>query len=269
MKAVIMAGGKGTRLQSIATDIPKPMFTVNGKPILEYQIESLKNSKIQDITIVVGHKKEVIKEYFTDGRRLGVHIDYIEETEPLGTAGALFFLKELKDDFLLLFGDLILDVDFNKFMSFHKNSGAGITLFVHPNTHPYDSDVVVVNENNRVTEILSKKAERSFYYHNLVNAGIYCINPRILEMFDEPRKIDLEKDIISRFIKSERVFAYRSTEYVKDMGTPDRLKLVENDIQNGVVSGRNLKNRQRAIFLDRDGTINKYVGFLRNPEDLI
>lgn len=263
MRAVIMAGGKGTRLASINTDIPKPMFPVLDKPILEYQIDSLIKSGIKDITLIVGYLKEAVKNYFGNGQKFGIRIEYIEEDEPLGTAGALYYLKDESEDFILVFGDLILDIDFNRFMSFHKEHEAEVTLFCHPNSHPYDSDVIEVDVENRVTGILSKKVKRDFYYHNFVNAGVYCVNPKVLDCIDSPVKIDLEKTLIAELIRQGHVYAYKSTEYVKDMGTPARLVSVVADVKNGVMSDRNLKQKQKAIFLDRDGTINEYVGFLR------
>ncbi len=267
MRAVVMAGGKGTRLASISKDIPKPMFPIDGKPILDYQIESLKKSGITEIIIIVGHLGDIIKHHLGNGRKYGIHIDYITEEEPLGTAGALFFLRgKMEDDFVLLFGDLILDVDFNRFMSFHKKHGAIVTLYGHPNSHPFDSDVIVVDSGDRVTEILSKKEERDFYYHNFVNAGLYCVSPKLLETIEAPVKLDLEKTLIAAQIEQGTVYAYKSTEYVKDMGTPDRLNAVAEDVKNGVVAGRCLKQKQKAVFLDRDGTINEYVGFLTREE---
>lgn len=258
-----MAGGKGTRLSSIAKDIPKPMVQVMGKPILEYQIESLKKSGIVNITIIVGHMSNVIIDYFKDGRKWAVNIDYIIESEPLGTAGALYYLKNrMKEDFILLYGDLIFDIDFVRFMGFHKKQNAMISLYGHPNSHPYDSDVIVADSSNLVTEILSKKVERDFFYHNFVNAGLYCVSPALLETIYTPEKIDLEKNIISEQIKHGRVYAYKSTEYVKDMGTPERFVSVSEDIKSGIVTGRSLKEKQKAVFLDRDGTINRHVGFL-------
>lgn len=267
MQAVIMAGGKGTRLAEINADIPKPMFTVCGKPVLEYQIESLVRSGIREITLIIGHLGQMIIDYFGRGEMFGAHINYIEEREPLGTAGALYYLKNESDDFILVFGDLMLDIDFNRFMDFHKKHDAWITLFGHPNSHPYDSDIIQIDFDSRVTGILSKKVERNFYYHNFVNAGVYCVNPKALKNIEKLEKIDLEDRLITNLITQEHVFAYKSTEYVKDMGTPDRLLAVTSDVQTGVVAARSLKNKQRGIFLDRDGTINEYVGFLRNIND--
>lgn len=266
MKAVIIAGGKGTRLHSVSTEIPKAMFPVLGKPILEYQLESLVRSGVSDITLIVGHLKESIMAYFEDGRSFGVKIRYIEEDEPLGTAGALYYLKREEHPFFLVFGDLMLDIDFSRFMAFHKERQSMITLYVHPNGHPYDSDVIVADQSDKVMRILSKKAMRDFYYHNLVNAGVYCIDPKALELIERPAKMDLEKNLISKLITCGGVYAYKCTEYVKDMGTPERLEAVSADVRNGIVSTRSLKRKQRAIFLDRDGTINEYVSFLRRTE---
>ena len=263
-----MAGGKGTRLQQLNNEIPKPMFRILDKPILEYQIESLKKSGICDITLVIGYLGDAIRDYFKDGSEFGVNIDYITEDVPLGTAGALYYLKDkIDEDFVLVFGDLIFDVDFNRFMDFHKRHGAFITLYGHPNAHPYDSDVINVDENSCITGILSKKLERTDYYHNFVNAGIYCVNPKLLNMLKEPVKTDLEKDLVAGAIKESTAYAYRSTEYVKDMGTPDRLEAVELDIKSGTVTDRSLRNKQKAIFLDRDGTINVLKGFLKNADE--
>lgn len=268
MRAVIMAGGKGTRLQSIATDIPKPMFPIMDKPILEYQIESLKKSGITEITMIVGHLGNVIQEYFDDGQCFGVLIDYIVEEYPLGTAGALYYLKDkIEEDFVLLFGDIMLDIDWNRFMNFHQKHDASITLYGHPNSHPYDSDVIVVDKSDKVVKIESKNVERNFYYHNFVNAGLYCVSHRLLNTIEAPLKMDLEKKIIAEQIEKGTIYAYRSTEYVKDMGTPDRLGAVTNDVLNGVIASRSLKNKQKAIFLDRDGTLNVLKGFLNSASD--
>ena len=152
MKAVIMAGGKGTRLSSITNDeIPKAMVKVNGKSILERQIEWLKRYNIDNIIMIVGHLKDAIIDYFGDGSKFGVSIDYVIESEPLGTAGAFYYLKEKMDEtFVLVFGDLILDVNLNRFYEFHKRSNSKFTLIAHPNSHPYDSDLVITKECNKL-----------------------------------------------------------------------------------------------------------------------
>ncbi len=270
MKAVIMAGGKGTRLGTIAPDIPKPMIQVGGKPILLHQIENLKRYGITDIFLVVGHLRHVIIDYFGNGEAFGVNIEYIEEQVPLGTAGALYYLRNrIEDDFLLIYGDLFIDIDICRFIRFHKDNHACATMYVHPNSHPYDSDLVICDTDNMVIGCDSKHNKRNYDYNNCVNAGLYVFSISVLDSFKEPVKTDLEKDIIIPIIHlGGRVFAYKSTEYVKDMGTIDRLSSVNIDYVNGVCKARNLANPQRAIFLDRDGTINRYIGFLTKPQQM-
>ena len=287
MKTVIMAGGKGTRIASIANDIPKPMIQICGKPILEHQIDNLKTCGLTDIILVIGHLGNVIKDYFKDGHNFGVNISYYVEEYPLGTAGALFKMPELTEDFLLLCGDVIVDVDFNRFIRFHHDHHAWASLMSHPNGHPYDSSLLVTEvsppqengglpvDTHRVVRWMNKEDER-LYYKNRVNAGIEIISPELLHETmkhfiprhpETPDKIDLDRDVLKPNITSGRIFAYDTSEYIKDMGTPDRYYEVEKDILSGKVKARNLSQKQKAIFLDRDGTINKYVGFLTEPED--
>lgn len=267
MRAVIMAGGKGTRVASVNSAIPKPMLPVCGKPVLQHQIECLKHQGLTQITLTVGHLGEQIIDFFGDGEKFGVHIDYIVEEQPLGTAGALFYLKgKVNDDFLLLNGDLIFDVDFHRLIAFHKNRGATVTLLAHPNDHPYDSGILLADGDGRVTGWLTKEEERR-WYHNCVNAGIHVLSPVLLENMKKPEKIDLDRDILKPLLSSGEIYAYRSPEYIKDMGTPERITQVEHDLETELVRKKNLGQKQRAVFLDRDGTINRYVGFLRKPEE--
>lgn len=268
MKAVIMAGGKGTRIASVANDIPKPMIPICNKPILQHQIECLKSQNIEDITLIVGHLGHIIKDYFEDGSKFGVKISYIVEEQPLGTAGALFYLKEtVSDDFLLLNGDIIFDVDFERFITYHKKMGGYATILTHPNSHPYDSGLVVTGQDGFVTKWMHKEDER-LYYKNRVNAGLHILSPKVLELFTEAKKTDLDRDILKQLIPQYKLVAYDSPEYVKDMGTPDRYQKVTEDVQSGLVHSKNLKNKQKAIFLDRDGTINLYKGFIKTPEEM-
>lgn len=270
MQAVIMAGGRGTRLSSVLKDIPKPMVNFAGRPLLAHQIENLRSNGITDIILVIGYLGEVIREYFGDGRKFGVNINYFTETEPLGTAGALYYLKEqLTEDFLLVFGDLYFDINFRRFYDFHKSKNARMTLYAHPNSHPCDSDLIVANKDGVITAWSFKNTERPDYYNNLVNAGVYVISPSILGKIPPGRKTDLEKDFIVPSISEGRIYAYRSTEYVKDIGTPERLRKAEADFQSGITGQRNLEKKQKCIFLDRDGTVNRHVGFLQEAEQMV
>lgn len=289
MKVVIMAGGKGTRISSVACNIPKPMIKVDGIPVLEREIECLKDQGFDDIIITVSHLGNIIMDYFGDGsgnslatgKPFGVHIDYYFEKEPLGNAGALLKIKDkLTSDFLLLNADAMFDVDFNRFVAFHRKHGGLVTLFTHPNSHPYDSGLIIANKNGSVEKWLAKEDERPTYYKNRVNAGLHVINPKVLELADidaaaigkiaangKPVKADLDRQLLKPLAGTGKMFCYDSPEYVKDMGTPERYYSVCKDCKEGRITAKNLKNKQKAIFLDRDGTINKYVGFLRNIDD--
>lgn len=268
MKVVIMAGGKGTRISSVASDIPKPMIEIDGIPVLEREIQCLKEQGFKDLIITVSHLGHIIMNYFGDGLDFGVHIEYFVEEQPLGNAGALFELKnKLTEDFLLLNADSIFDIDFNRIVKFHKEKGGLVTLFTHPNSHPYDSGLIIADKTGAVEQWLTKEDARPKYYQNRVNAGLHVVSPEILEVRPEGAKVDLDRQLLKPLAGTGKMFCYDSPEYVKDMGTPDRYEAVCKDFADGVVAGKNLKRKQKAIFLDRDGTINKYVGFLRDIDE--
>lgn len=275
-----MAGGRGTRIAELFPNIPKPLIPVDGMPILEREIRSLASQGFKDLILTVGYLADKIIEYFGDGSQLGVKIDYFVEETPLGNAGALFQLKDKigEDPFLLLNADAAFDVDFNRMLDYHKKHGGLVTLFTHPNSHPYDSGLIIADNDGKVEKWLSKEDDRPKWYNNRVNAGLHIIDPKVLEIslknldIDQktgvPKgKVDLDRQILKPLCGTGKMFCYDSPEYVKDMGTPDRFHQVEADYKNGVVQAKNLRNKQKAIFLDRDGTINKYVGFLRNIDD--
>ena len=276
MKTVIMAGGRGTRLASVARDIPKPMVPIDGIPILEREIRCLREQGFTELILTVSHLGQVIMDYFGDGSRgspvtgepFGVHIDYYFEKEPLGNAGALFRLRDkLREDFLLLNADAMFNVDFKRLVSFHKSHGGIVTLLTHPNDHPYDSGLIVADGQGRVQRWLTKEDDRPRYYRNRVNAGIHVVSPRLLDQDIQQAKIDLDRDLLRPLAGTGTMYVYDSPEYVKDAGTPERYSQVCEDQRRGIIDGKCLLRRQRAVFLDRDGTVNKYVGFLRDIQD--
>ncbi len=287
MKTVLMAGGKGTRISELFPDIPKPLIPIKDKdgiekPVLEWEICSLRDQGFTEIIMTVSHMADQIIYYFGDGSRFGVNIQYFVEEQPLGNAGALFKIRSSLGDepFLLLNADSVFDIDFIKFVDFHKKHGGLVTLFTHPNSHPFDSGVIIADKNETVQQWLTKEDERPQWYANRVNAGLHVIDPCVLDLVKvEPSiigtqdndgktiKVDLDRQILKPLCGTGKMFCYDSPEYVKDMGTPERYEAVCKDFREGVVQSRNLMNKQKAVFLDRDGTINKYVGFLRNIDD--
>ena len=173
----------------------------------------------------------------------------------------------MTEDFLLLNADSIFDVDFVRFTEFHRQKGGLATLFVHPNSHPYDSGLLMTDDDNSVKKWLTKEEDRPEFYQNLVNAGLHVLSPELLRQEIDAEKIDLDRHLLKPLAGTGKMFAYKSPEYVKNMGTPERYEAVCKDFSDGIVQSRNLGKKQKAIFLDRDGTINKYIGFLRNIEE--
>lgn len=270
MQALILAGGFGSRLSSVTKgEIPKPMAQLCGKPIIERVIDNLKENGVTDITISVSHLHEIIEDYIKDGSPFGVNVNYIVEEQPLGSGGSLFFLKnKVKDDLIVCPGDALLDVCFERMINYHKQKDALVTLFAHPNLHPYDSDLIIADANGKVTDFSFKNTERNFYYKNCVNAGVMIINKRAIDNIAQLKKMNIEKDFVYPLIKTGKVYAYTSTEYVKDVGTEERFNKAQKDILANIPQIKNLKNKQKAIFLDRDGTLNVYKGFIKDACDI-
>jgi D,D-heptose 1,7-bisphosphate phosphatase len=269
MQAIILAGGQGTRLQSISQQVAKPMVPIGGKPLLAHQVELLKNSGITEIIILVNHLKETIQHYFGNGADWDVSITYYEEATPLGTVGGVKGIEhQIHGDFLLLYGDVMMSMDIPRLVAFHQATKSECTLVVHPNDHPYDSDLVEVDRHARITAFHSKPHEPNRFYRNLVNAGVYLMSPKIFAFLESNKKADFGKDIFPAIVGKVNLFGYNTSEYLKDMGTPERLEQVNADYASGKIEARNLTRKQRAIFLDRDGVLNADHPYIASPDQL-
>ena len=270
MKTVIIAGGKGTRIASSFSEIPKAMIPVEGKPVIQRQVEMAASYGFKDFIFLTGHLGDVIRDYFKDGSSLGVNITYCQEKEPLGTAGALRQARELlTEDFFVFYGDTVMDVDLEHMLRFHRENRSDATLFVHPNDHPYDSDIVETDSSHRITAFRLKPHEEGFISRNQVNASLFILSPKVVDEIPEAVRLNLEKDIFPSCLdKGMRFFGYPSAEYIKDMGTPERYAEVCADVRSGRVAALNRRNLRPAVFLDRDGVINVEKGFLSREEDM-
>ena len=270
MEAIIIAGGQGTRLSKLTQEIPKPMIPINGKPVLEYQIEEFRANGVKEIVLTVGYLKEVIQDYFGNGEKFGVNIHYVEEETPLGSAGAFYKAKDyVIDTAFVVYGDVLFSIDMDRMLNWHRQRGTAATLLAHPNSHPHDSDIVLYDDDFRVTGFLQKKQDRTgMVFHNCVNAGFFVIEKEAFSYFRRLEKLDFEKDFLYSLVKDKQVAVYQSTEYIKDMGTYERLETVGANVKGGIVKQRNLKNLQKCIFLDRDGTLNVWRGFINHKEQL-
>lgn len=268
---VILAGGRGTRLARELGDTPKPLATVAGRPVLEHQIELAREHGFTDIRLLTCYGTKAIEAYFGDGSRWGVLIRYHIERAPLGTAGAVLdALAEFAEQFMILYGDTVLDVDLDRLWRRHLDAGADASLFVHPNDHPHDSDLVEVDGEGWVRAFHSHPRSAGVYLQNLVNAALYVVNRSALSRWSPPSwKQDFAHDLFPRMLADgARLYGYRSREYIKDMGTPERLARVEADCRSGLVQRLSLRNACPAVFLDRDGTLNVEAGRLGTPEPL-
>ncbi len=269
MIAAIVAGGRGERLGPLTDRIPKPLLKISGKPILEHQINLLQQYGITDIYILIGYLGQQIKDYFGDGMSFGVSIEYFQEENPLGTSGCLNVLRDkIQDDFLVVYGDILFDFTLDDLTSFHKEKGGVGTLVVHPNDHPYDSDLVTMDENHRIISFLPKN-NKPQYYGNLVNAAFFCLSPIVLNHIPEGMPSNFEKDVFPKMLgNSSALYGYKTAEYIKDAGTFDRLEKIKKDFLSGKVLRNSKKYKRPAIFIDRDGTLIRKVNLLHKDSDL-
>jgi len=272
MQVVILAGGKGTRLRERLGDLPKPLIDLNGLPLLERQILLAKRFDFKKVIILVNYRSEYIVQFCASKNNWGLEIECIDDGEPRGTAGAVLqILDKLNSEFLVMYGDTMLEVDLSRFASFHAHSGPNVaaSLFLHPNDHPHDSDLVELDEDNVVTGFYPYPHEKNRFYPNLVNAALYIVRRKALEPWvGMSGMLDFGKQLFPMMIQSGlKLRGYNSPEYIKDCGTPERIDKVVADFISGKIHRSGLEHPQRAVFIDRDGTINREVNHLKNPED--
>jgi histidinol-phosphate phosphatase family protein len=270
---VILAGGKGTRLKDRLGDLPKPLIPIAGQPLLEHQMALARAHGFTEVLLFVHYRAELIQQQIGDGARWGLRIRYIVEKEPLGTAGAVLAgFDHLAHRFAVLYGDTMVNVDLTRLWNAHAGSEAAATLFLHPNNHPLDSDLVEIDAKNWVTAFHNRPHPANLFFQNLVNAGLYVIERRALEPSRSNTKpIDFGKDLFpAMLMRGARLLGYNSPEFIKDIGTPSRYDWVCGQYEAGIVQRSTLATPQCAVFMDRDGTLVKEVSAqgLRSAEQL-
>jgi D,D-heptose 1,7-bisphosphate phosphatase len=267
ISVAILAGGFGTRLKEIYGDTPKPLVKIRGVPMLEIQIEKCVQQGFKKINVITHYGSSKIIEYIGDGRKWGVEIKYHVEEQPKGTAGALLEIAEcLGDRVLVLFADTYFDIDLNKLVENHTKSDSDATIFSHPNDHPFDSDLLDVDSELNVRNVLGYPHKGIVNCRNLVSAGLFVFNTSVFKFVKyENGKLDIAKHMIPAILRmSKKVRAYISPEYIKDAGTPERIKKVEIEIESGLPESLSYRNKRKGVLLDRDGTIIEDVGHLDN-----
>lgn len=236
MKAFILCAGLGTRLKPLTDDKPKVMVEIGGKPVLEHLIMLCKRHGIKEIIVNLHHFPDKVKKYFRGGKKWGVAIEYSLEKKLMGGAGALKFAEKLieKEPIIVMNGDVMTSVDLTEMVEFHKKMGGIGTIFVHTTDHPYDSDLVEYNGNFLVKRFF--RVKRGDTFKAISKTGVHIFKPEVLNFIPSRKKYSLEKQLIPDiFKKREKLYAYFSDAYSKDMGTPKRLKQVIDDYQKRII----------------------------------
>jgi D,D-heptose 1,7-bisphosphate phosphatase len=269
MQAVILAGGLGTRLKDLSQTVPKSMMIIGGKPLIEHQIVWLSRYGVKDIVLIVNHLRESIQVHIGNGSRWGVEVSYYEEKMPMGTVGGIKAIEDfLSGDFIVLYGDVMVDMDLKRLIDFHYRTESDCTLVLHPNDHPFDSDLVELDKASRIIAFHPKPRDNSRFYRNMVNAGMYVMRKDVLAHLEANKKADFGKDVFPVIYTKMKMMGYNTPEYLKDMGTPERLAQVNRDFGSGKIQSQNLEKKQCAIFLDRDGVLNIDTDLVATPEAL-
>jgi mannose-1-phosphate guanylyltransferase / phosphomannomutase len=231
MKAIILSGGKGTRMKKINNKIPKVLLKIGGKSMIEWNIEFLKRYGVNNLLITTHYRSNMIKKSIGNGDNWKMNINYYIEEKPLGTSGALYNLKDyFNETFLVLYGDVISNINLNELIKFHKRKKASVTLVIHKTDHPEDSDIVQIKKNKQVNKLIHKPGNNNF--GNLGNAAMYVLEPKVFKYLPKG-KSDFIKDIFPKMIENkEKVFGYETNEFIKDLGTPRRFIEVQQYLNN-------------------------------------
>lgn len=229
LKAVIMAGGFGTRMRPLTQDTPKPMLPVAGKPLLERMIRHIGQSGIDEVRITTHHLKEKITGHFGDGAAYGMDLSYVDEEKPLGTAGALRLMERPDGPTLIINGDVLTDLDFRALHSFHQLHGAKMTMAVrdYALTVPYG---VVESNGVLVTRVAEKPRHDCF-----INAGIYILEPEVIDLIPEGTRYDMTDLVDALLARGDPVASFPLREYWLDIGSHEDYARAEMDIEAGKV----------------------------------
>ncbi len=236
MKVFILAGGLGTRLKSATSFAPKVMIKIGNKPVLEHLINLCVHHRLTDIVIGLHYLPKIITSYFQDGSKFNCHLNYSIETTPMGGAGAIKHAQKLLGNkrFLVFNGDVLTNLNLIKFSQFHQQKKGLASFLVHQTDHPYDSDIVEYNDDFLITNFFRPNVTDKF--KPISKTGAHIFEPGIFKYIPVNQNYSLEKQLIPKLLKkNEKLYAYYSDCYSKDMGTPDRLDMVRKDLKDGKI----------------------------------
>ncbi len=256
MQAVIICGGYGTRLKTVYKSTPKALIKINGQANLQYIISDLKNDGINKFLFLTNYQSRKIEKFLEKIELKNYKV--VRDKKLNGTGGAIIgALNNLNEDFIVIFSDLFMKINFKKFYKISRKNNCNVNIFVHPNSHPFDSDTVEYDNNHKIKKIFFKKTNKNKL--NIAISGLFYFKKKFFSKFNIKNKnnIDIVKDLIGKS-KKNKISAYRSIEYIKDFGTPKRLKKIVKEQKSDD------KNKVSAVFLDRDGVINMENGGVKS-----
>lgn len=232
MKAVVMAGGEGSRLRPLTCTVPKPMVRVMGKPIIGYILDLLRSHGVNEAAVTLGYLSDTIEKEYSD--YAGIKLNMLREDEPLGTAGCVKrAAADFKEPFLVISGDAMCNFDLSKIMTFHKASGAKITIVASEASDPREYGIVKVDKENRVTGFVEKPSWTQAV-SNLANSGVYIVNPECLELIPKGRSYDFAKDLFPMMLEREMpIYCYHTADYWCDVGNIDAYMKCQRDVFDG------------------------------------
>jgi histidinol-phosphate phosphatase family protein len=271
MQAIVLAGGKGTRLGASSDAPPKVIASLAGAPALDHVLAWLGREGVTDVVLCLGHRAEEIQRAVGDGARFGLRIRTVVEASPLGTAGAVKSAEGLLGErFFVVYGDVVCDVDLARMEQHHLERGALATLAVHPNDHPFDSDRVVTDASGKILRLVRKEDHAGPEAGALVSAALYVMDRALLARVPEDGVArDFARDVFPDLARAaEPLFAYRTTEYIKDMGTPARRDKVEKDLLQARPARMRLGADKPAVLTDRDGVLIADAPFITLPSQV-
>jgi mannose-1-phosphate guanylyltransferase/phosphomannomutase len=260
MKAVIMAGGKGTRLRPLTSKQPKPMVPIANTPCMEHIVNLLKYHGFEDILATLEFMPEVVQEYFGDGSGWGVRMEYSVEEEPLGTAGSVKFAEDwLTERFVVISGDALTDVDLRKAVAFHEERGAEATLVLKEVEDPSEFGIVVVEDDGRVSGFLEKPDEEEVFSHT-ANTGIYILEPGVLKDIPERQEYDFAEELFPKLLEEGRpMYGYVMEGYWEDIGNIEQYMGAQKDVLDGKVRGIWLPGERlrEGVYVGRDARVHE------------
>ncbi|MGB3634763.1 MAG: nucleotidyltransferase family protein, partial [Rubrobacteraceae bacterium] len=267
MKAVIMAGGKGTRLRPLTSNQPKPMISIVNKPCMEHIVNLLKRHGIEEIVTTLGFMPEVIEDYFGDGSEWGVKMDHSIEEEPMGTAGSVKLAEDkLTERFVVVSGDALTDADLSKAVEFHRKSGAEATLVLQEVDDPSEFGIVVVDDEGRVERFLEKPDPEEVFSYT-ANTGIYVLEPGILEEIPADEEYDFADDLFPKLLGEGRpVYGYVTEKpYWEDIGNIHQYLDAQRAVLGGDVNGIEIPGEPEDNDVYLAGDVEAADGTLEGP----